>query len=178
MVKSLSRPDGEGIGDNYFFKQSDGKDKKPLGDMCRFGIAVVCIGKLGHHLFVVDDRTGDELREKGNKKRVIQKVVLFGFMTVTVHQIGNLLKGKEADRQRQNQMQQRYLRTEEEVCVIDEKVGIFKIAQQRQIDADTEKEQKLRFSAVYQFLSYQIVKNHRSQNQRQVNGIPPAVKEE
>ncbi|BFT62382.1 hypothetical protein PMm318_A31410 [Pseudomonas moorei] len=49
-----------------------------------------------HHFFVVQDRAGNQVREKGHEKRIVYKVILFCFATVAVDQKSNLRKGVKA----------------------------------------------------------------------------------
>jgi len=51
-----------------------------------------------------------------------------------IDQIGDLLKGKERDRQRQDNCLQREATADQCVQVIDKEVGVFEVAQQSEVD--------------------------------------------
>ena len=82
---------------------------------------------------MVDDRPGDELREERDEKRVIEQIVLPGLSPVRIDQKSDLLEREEGDGQRQRQMQQRQRRVRERIDVLEQEIGIFEIAQQRDV---------------------------------------------
>ena len=61
--------------------------------------------ELGHHLLVVDDRSGDELGEEGDEQQVVGEVVFAGLAAVGIDEVGDLLEGEERDAERQDDRQ-------------------------------------------------------------------------
>ena len=49
---------------------------------------------------MMDDGTGDQLWEKGDKKRVVRKSVLPCYSLIGVHEVRDLLKREKGNRQR------------------------------------------------------------------------------
>ena len=76
------------------------KTKAPRDTFSKIDGRVEAGGKLRHHLFVMHDRSSDELGEEGDEEGVIEDVVFFGFAAVAVDQIGDLLEREEADPER------------------------------------------------------------------------------
>jgi hypothetical protein len=81
----------------------------------------------------VYDRSGAQLGKEGHEYGIVEKIVLFGLLPIAVDKVGKLLKRIEADRQRQCQMQQRDVNAEQNIDILDEEVGIFKVSKQREI---------------------------------------------
>lgn len=80
-----------------------------------------------------DDGSGDQLREIGYKTGVFHKIICRNFFSVCIDEKGNLLKGEEADSQRQRKMQQRKIRACDAVHGAEKEIRIFEIHEQGDI---------------------------------------------
>ena len=85
------------------------------------------IGKLRHHFFVKNNRTGNKLWEKGNKGDVINERIMFSLMLASVYDEGNLLEGKKADTKRQQDIMHGYICMENGIDVFKEEIIILEI---------------------------------------------------
>ena len=77
-----------------------------MGEIIRIKFAIGNILKLGHHFFIKNNRSCNQLREKGDKCDVVGKRIVFCFAGTSVYDKGNLLEGKKADTKGQQDMLQ------------------------------------------------------------------------
>ncbi len=73
------------------------------------------------------DWSGDQLREKGHKGQVVDKIVVPASAKRPVNDIGHLLKGKKADTKRQQDVLQIKIRMEGKIYVFNKEVIIFEV---------------------------------------------------
>ena len=85
---------------------------------------------------MIDNRSGNQLREKGYKQRIVSEGAVLYLSPVRVYDKGNLLKRKEADTERQQNMLKRRARAEHCIHGGDEEIIIFEIKQHAQIEGD------------------------------------------
>src|SRR5262249_8741447 len=88
------------VGEQHLLAESErepGQTKTKVGDV---EAEVLSLLELRHNLFVVVNRTGDQMREKRDEERVMERVVLACFAAVGVDQKGNLREGEERDSDR------------------------------------------------------------------------------
>ncbi len=83
-----------------------------------------------------DDGPGDQLGEEGDKQRVFVKGILLCLAPVGIHQIGDLLEGKKADAERQQDMFQFKGLMKQRVHILQKKIKIFKIEDNADIDKE------------------------------------------
>src|SRR5437764_12162938 len=101
MIESGRGDRCQGVGDADFLDQADREQEKARGDMERLWLFVLGRSELRHHLAVVQDRTGDEMREEAHEERIVEKAWFLRPSAVHVDQIGDLREGEEADAERQ-----------------------------------------------------------------------------
>ncbi len=92
--------------------------------------------ELRHHLPVVDDRPGDQLREEGHEQAVVQEPVFRRFALGGIDQIGDLLEGEERDAERQDDGADAEVQAGQRADILHDEDGIFEIGQHRQIAGD------------------------------------------
>ena len=97
--------------------------------------------ELRHHLLVVDDRPGDELREEGHEQAVVQEPVFRRLALGGIDQIRHLLEGEERDAERQDDGADAEVQTGQRADILHDEDGIFEVSQQRQIAGDAEDQQ-------------------------------------
>ena len=90
--------------------------------------------KLRQHLAVIYNGAGDKLREKGHKQRILGQRAVRHLAPVSIHDEGNLLKGKKADPQRQKDAPQNKIGSAHAVHGVEEEVKILKVKQHAQIE--------------------------------------------
>ena len=73
----------------------------------------------------MNDRASYKLGEESNEQAVIDEVGILDLALIHIHEIGNLLKSKKRDRQRQNDIKVRPVPGPDAVCRIDEKIEIL-----------------------------------------------------
>ena len=121
----------------------------------------------------------NQLGKVGNKAGILQKAVSVGLTAVAVHHIGNLLKGKEADAQGQQNGMQRHLRVEKGAEIFQEEVIILEVKQNAQIQQNGDNH--FRFTQTGPFGSghrpgKQVIQDDGGQNQDQVGRMEIPVK--
>src|SRR5437868_9021225 len=130
------------------------------------------------------DRPGQELREEHHEKAVFEQIVLLDLAAAGIDQIGDLLKCEERDPERQQDVLQHKIGLKQRVGGLDEEIGVFEIAEHREIDDDAEGQQ-YRDPIAAAGLPVgghrprnQEIKQREAEQQRYVNRVPPAVEED
>ena len=135
--------------------------------------------ELRHHLGMVHDRSGDQLRKKENEQREIGQPARSGMMCVNVGEIGDLLKGEERYSKRQDDVQKRQLGARDIVQSVDEEIRVFEIDEQREIAADAGDEKHLPrwpLGALDRVTDI-VICQHRGDQQDEKVRAPPRVKQ-
>ena len=124
---------------------------------------------------MVGNGTGDQLWEETDEQAVIDEIMLGDFAVVRVHQIGDLLEGKERNRQRQDDVAHRPTEVEGAVECAEKKACVFVITQQGDVSGNAKYQHSLRGPS-HQVATDQVVDHHAAHQQRHIGGVPPAVK--
>ena len=95
IVKKALGIRGERIGDQHFFGAADGENKKSHRHIIEDQFVVFLVLKLWNHLCVMNDRSHDQLWEKGDKQQIIQDIIALGLSPEGIHEKGDELEGKE-----------------------------------------------------------------------------------
>ena len=133
----------KGIRQHNLLSAPDSKEKQALGDIIIIQLQVFLIFKLRHHLSMVDNGTHNQLREKGDKQQIINKVILLCLSPVGVYQEGNQLKGKEGYTDRKGDMLQSKIHSRKGVKIFNKEICIFIVSQQGYIRHHSDEQQKL-----------------------------------
>ena len=96
--------------------------------------------ELRHHLAVMHDRAGDELRKEQDEQTVVLERERLDAPGLYVDQEGDLLKGDEGHAERQDDVRQHEIRAEHVIDRVDQKVGVFEIAEESDIEANSGEE--------------------------------------
>ncbi|MMZ65178.1 hypothetical protein D1872_275670 [compost metagenome] len=83
------------------------------------------------------------MRIKGDEQNIVNDTVFFGRSPISVDQISDLRKGKEADAKRQREPKQIDLRGKQRIDVADQEVGILIVAQEKNVPDDGQRKQQL-----------------------------------
>ncbi|MDD3883940.1 MAG: hypothetical protein PHW66_03305 [Gallionella sp.] len=77
-------------------------------------IDAVSIGmaELRHHLFVMQHRPGNQMREPGDEQQIVDEVVFAGDAAIDINQERYLGESEEGNAQRQDDIQRRNVATE------------------------------------------------------------------
>src|SRR5439155_8190601 len=174
----------EMVGQDHLLEQTDDKDRHAQREVARLDRKRPGTLDLGKDLAVMGDRAGQQLREEHHEEAVFEQIVLLDLAAAGVDQIGDLLKREERDPERQQDVLQDKIGLEQRVGGFDEEVGVFEIAEHRQIDDDTEGQQD-RYPIAAAHLAIggepardQEIKQREAEQQRYVDRVPPAVKED
>ena len=126
------------VGDHHFLEQAGGEDRQPARRQhCRASGAAAL--ELRDHLGVMHQRAGDQMREEGHEQRVADDVALDLGAAHHVDQIGDLLEGEEGDAERQHDVDERQRRAGQRSQAVEDEIGVFEIAQHREIERDAER---------------------------------------
>ena len=133
----------ERVGEAHFLHQADRQQEESRGEMERLRLLVRRGGELRHHLAVMQDRPGKQMRKEAHEQRVVEKTGLFRPAAMDVDEICNLREGEEADAERQHDVRQRQRQAGEVGGVAHREVGVLEHAQEQQVGADSAREQGL-----------------------------------
>src|SRR5690606_4841428 len=97
--------------------------------------------ELTEHLLVMGDRAGYQLREEADEKAVADEIVFVHLAVMGVDQIGNLLKGKKGDGQRQDDVAHRPAQVKGLVERAEKKPGVFVVAEQGDVGGNPQYQQ-------------------------------------
>ena len=129
MVKKALGVCRQRVRDQHFLGAADGKNKQPLCHVIINEAVVFLILKLRHDLRVMDDRPHDELREKRDKKQVVQHVVVFRLSAEGIHEKGDELEREKGNTDRQYDVLQRYMGAGDKVHIFNKKIRVFVVAE-------------------------------------------------
>ena len=88
----------------HLFDQTQAKKDRAVSEVCRRELTLLQILKLRDHLTVEHNGARDQLREIGDKTKIIQKFVMRCSPPASVDDVGELLQREKADAKRQNDM--------------------------------------------------------------------------
>ena len=119
--------------------------------------------------------------EKRDEKYIVQKTVRFHLTPVGIDEICDLLKRKEGDGKREDDMGMLQMKSENRVEVFDEKIVIFEVSEQAQVEKDADNQQSFRFSRrtfqTHDRFADDIVDPDGKEQQKKIFGLPVGVKE-
>ena len=178
MIEAHRGDRRERVGDAHLLHQSDHQQEQPRRKMERLRSLVRWRGELRHHLAVVQDRSGQQMREKAHEQRVVEQARLFRLAATDVDEVCDLGEGEEADAQRQDDMRESERQAGEIGGVAHREVGVLEHAEKQQVGADAARKQRFRVArASVQRAADREVEADARQDQRQVLRAPPAVEE-
>ena len=127
---------------------------------------------------MIHNRSRNQLREKGDKQRIIQKTALPDFPPVSVHKKTNLLEGKKTDSQRKQDSLQQKRSTKYDIYIFNKKVKILEIKKNSQIAQNTRRHHYT--APVWPRCIYQpkanIIKKNTENHNQQIAGIKIPIK--
>lgn len=125
--KTVIYRESENICQQYLFGKSKSKEGNAFCEIFPIEAPKMFIGKLRHHFFVKNNRTGNKLWKKGNKGDVINERIMFSLMLASVYDEGNLLEGKKADTKRQQDIMHGHICMENGIDIFKEEIIILEI---------------------------------------------------
>ena len=126
------------IGDQDFLGKSDDEQRHADPEVARVETLVRGFGELRHHFAVMQDRAGEQMGKETHEQAVVDERQFARPPAIRIDQKGDLGKREKTDAQRQDHPRQQPVRAQQCVGIRDKKVGIFEVAQQRQIGDDAE----------------------------------------
>ena len=164
------------VGDQRFLGEANGEKGHAGGQIV---IAAAQLPELRDQVVVADDGAGDQMREIGDEQRVIQQAVIVCPAGIGIHQIADLLKREEADRQRQEEMRHRQSDAQHIIGSADEQSVVLEQRDQPQIESQPCDQQTAPVGqprrARLDFASQQKVHAGRAGQQDQEVGPPPGI---
>ena len=128
------------------------------------------------HILIQDDRPGDQLREKQNKRGVIDKIPLGGhFAAINVDDICLRLKGVKADAERQRSLR----RIRAQPHRVHKKRSVFEKNKRAEIDQQACRQGQRAQARLFARRSEakRPVEQHRPDDQRHIPDFSPRIKE-
>ena len=129
------------------------------------------IVELRGDLVVLDQRSGHDVREEADEKRMGKEASRLGLPAGDIHQVGDLLEGEEGDRQRQAQAQLGDVQSGQRIDIAGQEVGIFEEAEQGEIEDDPDRQQGLIAPATHETRD-DMIGDHRDQQEQDVADEP------
>ena len=128
---------------------------------------------------MVHDRTGDELGEKGNEKRVVEKPVRRNVVLRGIREKRYLLEGEKRNRQGKNDQNRWKPRIQDVVRGLEKEIRVFEIAEKAQIEGDA-KGQKQACRLLFHLFPVDRqpdheIRQYRGRKQQDVSRLPPTV---
>lgn len=138
---------------------------------------MVCIVKLWNHIFVIENRPGNEMWENGYKEAIRQKVVTLGLSPVGIHEIGKLCECEEGYADGHYNSRDKERGVEGKVAGLEEETRIPEIPEQPQIHHRPQNEEAPAQSP-FDGLSEEMVEDNGKDEQGKVADIPVGVEDE
>ena len=133
LLEALIDDHRQGVCQKHLFHQTQTKEHDAVRKiLCGKG-SLSKILQLGDQLAVQYDRACDQLWEEGDEGGIIQKRQMPGLPPASVDDKGELLQGKEADTQGQNNVFQRKVGMKDGIQVVQKEVIVFVVAQKPHI---------------------------------------------
>ena len=170
------------IGKDDLLEQADGKESQPHHQPATVKHMRGRLRKLRHHLLVMQDGTGDQVRKIGDEQAIAFRLIILDLAGVAVDQVGNLGKGEKRYADRQDDAQRRDGRARHGRHIAEQKIGIFEKYQQRQIEDQAGHQPALgRFQAALSMAQRNAAADgkvgaDRQGQQRQEGDIPITIK--
>ena len=151
--KTLIGPNSKGICDRNLLEQPESQEKEACIDVFPIQKGVLEPRELGHHVPMMDNRSGDELGKESDKQGVVEKIIFFGLAMIAVHQVSDLLECEKADAQGQRDSRHRNGSTQHCVHVLHKEIRILEIPKQGDVEDDAKNQHS---SAVQDGVIFQI----------------------
>ena len=133
---------GERVGKKAFFGKPENEDIDTLPEPLFIRPSLRKIRKLRHHFIVEHDWSGDQLREEGNERDIVQQRIVRCPARGAVDYKGELLEREETDAERKDDVPQGIVRSEHRIYICDEEIIVLEIKEDAKIrrDAQNKKE--------------------------------------
>ena len=171
----------EGIRHKDLFHHTQSKQINTGGEFFQIQLLFSNLRKLGQHLRLAHDGSGDQLGEKGNEERIVQEGTVLHLSPVGIHHEADLLEGEKADSQREQNALQHKGGAKSRVHVFHKEIIIFKIEQHGQIGRHSENHHEP--APFWSFFPHQfhssenhVVKQNTAYHDQQIAGIKVSVK--
>ena len=163
-------------------EKADDEDRDPGRKVDSYPPGAVA-PELRQHLAMMDDRAGDELREEGHEQRIAQQRALPDAASMDIGEIGDLLEREERDADGKGDAGKFQPGAGGGIDLVHQEIGIFEPAQQAQIEGDAAGQCQApgnarRAARCRKKGGDREIDGDRTQQKRDVDGIPPAVEEE
>jgi hypothetical protein len=126
----------EAVGDEHLLRQAGGKEGKAGPDRRLAYAESPC--KLRNDVAVMDQRPSDQVRKEQHRDDVFPQPQLSELSPIGIHQESDLLEGIERDPKRQYDLQPSRRDAQKRGNVLNQEVGVFEVAQERQIEGEAD----------------------------------------
>ena len=137
------RRGGKGICQHGLLEQAEGELLHPGAERLLPETQTALLVKLGNEVLRRRNGAHDELGKVDHIQHIVEKAVPLPFPPGSIHQIGNLLEGKEADAQRQRKAGGINGRTQHQIHGLCREIQIFKNKQQAHMEGNSQPQQGL-----------------------------------
>ena len=170
----------ERVGQHQLLGQPEEEQGETGGEVLSVGADDGGVAELRDDIAGTHDRTGDQMREESDEGGVGQGRDVVAVPAVRINQEHHLLKGEEADGQRQKDVQRRLVGGED----VPQEVGVFEPAQQAQVEDQTGDQPAARrgpppcHRMVQNTLADDVIAADGAGQQQHEGRVPPAVEEQ
>ena len=177
--------DGAGVSDDAFAEKAGENENQSVIE--GIGVETALVLNLRQQMRRPLDGAGDQMREQADEERVVEeRLGRFHLFPVDVDDVRKLLERVERNAGRQGHLQQRDggLRQAQSMGQgregIDEEVEVFEVAEEPEVDANGNREEKTAFFGIRGTADEaraEEIDNGRGENEAQKPDIPPAIKD-
>ena len=126
----------DAIGQHHLFEQAHRKNGQPCGHMGMVPTVDGRVGKLRHHLPVVQHGACDQVREIRDEKAIVHWVEFADLTLVGVCQKSDLGEAVKRDANRQHHMGHVPVAAHYRIQVVQEEVGVLEVRQHQEVQRD------------------------------------------
>ena len=176
--KALICPRRDCVGNENFFRQPHRENRYANTNVRGAFTRPASLAKLRLGFLLINDRAGDDLREESREEQKLEVAAGQSLASAAAHEPGNLHEGDEGNPQRQQDFFNEEIGLEDGVEIRDEKIRVFEIAKDENIEAHRENEEPFptRFAATLECRAQQVVDRRERQKQCQHRGVSPGIK--
>ena len=135
--------------EQHLLRTADREHEDTQRDIVVIDLHIPGIFKLRRDLLVMDDRADDQLWEEGDKKQIVQHMVLPRLSAVGIHKERDQLESEERDADRKRDIFQHKVGSGQRIQIFDKEVIVFIVSEQGYVSENSGGQQQPALQAVF-----------------------------